>query len=178
MKSLLLSLLLPFATVAFVFAQEYHPTDQGSSVTFKVKNFGFNVDGSFSGLQGKIVFDPKDPSRSSMDVSVDAATVNTDNSSRDGHLKKDDYFDVQNYPRIRFVSTSVTSGKSGSYTVAGKLTIKATTKDISFPFTVTPKGDDYLFNGEFTINRRDFGVGGSSTISNSLTVTLAVLAKK
>ena len=125
------------------------------------------------------MFDPKDPGKASLDVSIDAATVNTDNGSRDGHLKKEDYFDVQNHPRIRFVSTSITpSGKNGSYTIAGKLTFKTTTKDISFPFTATPKGDDYLFNGEFTINRRDFGVGGSSTISNSLTVSLAVLAKK
>jgi|SRR5882757_257725 len=179
MKRFLLSLLIPFATAVVVFAQEYHPTDQGSTVTFKIKNFGFGVDGSFTGLQGKIVFDPKDPGKASFDVSIDAATVNTDNGSRDGHLKKEDYFDVQNHPRIRFVSTSVTpSGKNGSYTIAGKLTIKATTKDISFPFTATPKGDDYLFNGEFTINRKDFGVGGSSTISNSLTVSMAVLAKK
>jgi len=179
MKRFLLSLLMPFATTVVLFAQEYHPTDQGSSVTFKIKNFGFGVDGSFTGLLGKIVFDPKDPGKASLDVSIDAATVNTDNGSRDGHLKKEDYFDVQNHPRIRFVSTSITpSGKNGSYTIAGKLTIKTTTKDISFPFTATPKGDDYLFNGEFTINRRDFGVGGSSTISNSLTVSLAVLAKK
>jgi polyisoprenoid-binding protein YceI len=171
--------LIPFATVTIVYSQEYHPADQGSSVTFKVKNMGFGVDGSFTDLQGKIVFDPKDLSKASFDVSVDAATVNTDNSMRDDHLKKDDYFDVQNYPRIRLVSTSVSpSGKNDRYTITGKLTIKATTKDISFPFTVVPKGDDYLFSGEFTINRRDFGVGGSSTISNSLTVTLAVLAKK
>ena len=179
MKSFLLSLLIPFVTVVVVFAQEYHPAGQGSSVTFKIRNLGFNVDGSFSGLQGKILFDPKDPGKASFDVSIDAATVNTDNDSRDGHLKKEDYFDVQNYPRIRFVSTGITpSGKSGSYTMAGKLTIKTTTKDISFPFTATPQGDDYLFNGEFSINRKDFGVGGSSTISNSLTVVLAVLGKK
>jgi polyisoprenoid-binding protein YceI len=179
MKSFLLSLLIPFATAVVVFAQEYHPVAQGSSVTFKIKNFGFSVDGSFSGLQGKILFDPKDPGKASFDVSVDAATVNTDNDPRDGHLKKEDYFDVQNHPRIRFISTSITpSGNSGSYMIAGKLTIKTTTKDISFPFTATPQGDDYLFKGEFTINRRDFGVGGSSTISNSLTVFLAVVAKK
>ena len=178
MKSFLLSLLLPFTTVAIVFAQEYHPADQGSSVAFKVKNLGFGVDGSFSGLQGKIVFDPKDPSKGSMDVSVDAATVNTDNETRDNHLREEDYFDVKNHPRVHFESTGISGGKSGSYTVTGKLTIKATTKDISFPFTVTPKGDDYLFNGEFTINRKDFGVGGSSTLSNNLTVFLAVLARR
>ncbi|MES1160267.1 MAG: YceI family protein [Bacteroidota bacterium] len=178
MKSVFLSFLILFALVATSIAQEYQPADQGSSVTFKIKNFGFNVEGSFSGLQGKIVFDPKDPAKASFDVSVDAASVNTDNSLRDGHLKDEDYFDVKNHARIRFVSTSVVAGKEGKYTVSGKLTIKSTTKDISIPFTASPMGNDYIFSGSFTINRRDFGVGGSSTISNSLTVTLTVLAKK
>ncbi|HTI09977.1 MAG TPA: YceI family protein [Puia sp.] len=178
MKGFFLSLLIQFAIVVVSVAQEYQPADQGSSVTFKIKNFGFNVEGSFSGLQGKIVFDPKDPAKASFDVSVDAASVNTDNSLRDGHLKEEDYFDVKNHARIRFVSTSVQPGKEGKYTVSGKLTIKATTKDITIPFTASPMGNDYIFSGSFTINRKDFGVGGSSTISNSLTVTLAVLAKK
>ena len=176
MKSVFLSLLI--LTALFATSQEYQPADQGSSVTFKIKNFGFNVEGSFSGLQGKIAFDPKEPAKASFDVSVDAASVNTDNSLRDGHLKEEDYFDVKNHARIRFVSTSVVPGKEGKYTVSGKLTIKSTTKDIAIPFTASPMGNDYIFSGSFTINRRDFGVGGSSTISNSLTVTLAVLAKK
>ncbi|HEX9512143.1 MAG TPA: YceI family protein [Puia sp.] len=179
MKSLLLFSLIQFSIIVSAVAQEYQPAEQGSSVTFKVKNFGFSVDGSFTGLQGKMIFDPKDPAKALFDVSVDAASVNTDNEQRDNHLKKEEYFDVQNYPRIRFVSTAVTpSGKDGKYTISGKLTIKATTRDISFPFTASPLGNDVIFSGQFTINRKDFGVGGSSTISNSLTVSLAVLAKK
>lgn len=178
MKSFFLSLLTFFALVASSVAQEYQPTEPGSTVTFTIKNFGFGVDGAFSHLQGKIVFDPKEAAKASFDVSVDAATINTDNGLRDDHLKKEDYFDVQNYPHIRFVSTSVTPGKEGKYNVSGKLTIKSTTKDVSFPFTASPMGNDYIFSGSFTINRKDFGVGGSSTISNNLTVTLAVLAKK
>ena len=166
-------------TGIIVTAQEYTPTDAGSSVTFKIKNLGFNSEGSFKGLAGKIRFDPKDPSKTVFDVSVDANTVNTDNDMRDDHLRKTEYFDVQNHPRIRFVSTAVTaSGKSGTYQVAGRLTIKDTTRDISFPFIATPMGNDYIFSGQFTINRRDFGVGGSSTISNNLTVSLTVFAKK
>lgn len=179
MKSLVLFSLIQFSIAVAAVAQEYQPAEQGSSVTFKIKNFGFSVDGVFTGLQGKIIFDPKDPAKAVFDVSVDAASVNTDNDQRDNHLKKEEYFDVQNHPRIRFVSTAVTpSGKDGKYTISGKLTIKTTTKDISFPFTASPMGNDYIFSGEFTINRKDFGVGGSSTISNSLTVSLAVLAKR
>jgi len=159
-------------------AQPYVPVNSGSTVTFEIKNFGLNSKGSFSGLEGKIFFDPKDLAKASFDVSLDASTISTDNAMRDDHLKKEDYFDVANHPRIRFVSTSVTpTNKSGHYTVNGKLTIKNTTKDISFPFLATPMGNDYIFSGQFKINRKDFDIGGSSTFSNSLTVFLSVLAR-
>ena len=160
-------------------AQDYIPVNEGSSVTFKIKNLGFNTDGSVKGLQGKIHFDPSNVSQISFDVSVDANTISTDNEMRDDHLRKTDYFDVKNYPRIHFVSTSVTpSGKNGSYQITGKLTIKSTTREISFPFVAAPMGSDYIFSGQFKIDRKDFDIGGTSTISNSLTVSLAVLAKK
>jgi polyisoprenoid-binding protein YceI len=159
--------------------QQYAPTDQGSSVTFQVKNFGFTVDGSFTGLQGKIGFDPGHLSDAAFDVSVDASMINTGNEMRDDHLRKENYFDVQNYPRIRFVSTSVTAADKGpGFIISGKLTIKNHTKDIRFPFITAPLGNDLIFSGDFTINRKDFDLGGSSTISNSLHVSLAIFAKK
>ena len=182
MKHLLGSLLIQLLTLPS-FAQSsphaYTPADQGSTVAFTIKNFGFNTGGSFTGLQGTIVFDPQNPAGSAFDVSVDAASVNTDNNLRDNHLKEDSYFDVKNYPRIRFVSTSIgPADQSGHYTVTGKLTIKNTTKEISFPFIATPMGDDYIFKGTFQLNRKDYGIGGSSTLSNNLAVSLTVLAKK
>ena len=160
-------------------APQYTPTDQGSSVTFKIKNLGFNVEGSFTGLKGKISFDPEHPTEASFDVTVDAAKINTDNEMRDEHLRKESYFDVQNYPVIRFVSTGIqTSGKKENFVMSGKLTIRDHTKDISFPFIATPLGNDYIFSGAFTINRKDFGIGGTSTISSTLDLSLTVLAKK
>jgi len=176
MKHLFLTV-LTLCISTLIFAQEYKPTDAGSAIDFVIKNFGLNSKGSFSGLDGKIKFDPANPGNSSFDVSIAAASVNTDNEMRDGHLKKESYFDVEKYPRIRLVSTSVTGG-SGNYTFNGKLTIKDKTKDISFPFIATAMGEDYIFKGSFTINRRDFEVGGGSTISNNCTVNLTVLAKK
>ncbi|HVS95074.1 MAG TPA: YceI family protein [Puia sp.] len=159
--------------------RQYKPTDQGSAIAFVIKNFGINTKGSFSGLDGSIGWDGQHPDSCVFDVSIDASTINTGNSMRDEHLKKEAYFDVANYPRIRFVSTGVTGpDRGGHYKVTGRLTIKNTTKDIAFPFIVTALGEDLIFKGDFTINRRDFGVGGSSTISNQLTVSLTVLAKK
>ena len=164
---------------AFTLPQAYTPADSGSSVRFRIKNFGFNVTGTFTGLQGNIQFDPKDLASSRFDVSIDAKTINTGVDMRDNHLRKSEYFDVENYPQIRFVSVKISpSTKRGTLFIFGKLTIKKVTKDISFPFTATPKANGYLFNGEFKINRRDFKVGGGSTISDNLTVTLSVVAKK
>jgi polyisoprenoid-binding protein YceI len=178
MKFFIGSLLTLFA-INTSFSQEYKPTDAGSSIGFEIKNFGFNSKGSFSGLDGKISWSPKDPAKAAFDVSIAATSVNTDNNTRDEHLRKETYFDVEKYPRIRLVSTGITGpDNSGHYTFSGKLTIKNTTKDISFPFIATPLGDDYIFKGDFSVNRRDFDVGGGSTLSNNLTVSLTVLAKK
>jgi polyisoprenoid-binding protein YceI len=158
---------------------QYKPVDKGSSVQFTIKNFGINTGGSFSGLQGEINFDSHDLSRSSVNVSIDANSINTDNQLRDDHLRQDAYFDVKEYPRISFVSTKITtSNKSGVLFIFGKLTLKNQTRDISFPFTATPNGNGYVFNGTFTINRKDFGVGGTSIISNNLEVLLSILARK
>jgi polyisoprenoid-binding protein YceI len=159
------------------FAQ-YKPADQGSSLNFTIKNLGFGVTGKFSGLQGNITFDPANLAAANFDVSIDAASVNTDNGLRDGHLKGESYFDIKNYPRIRFVSTKVAEAKNGMFTITGKLTIKKQTKVISFPFSVTQTGEGYIFKGMFNINRRDYDVGGFSTVSDNLDVSLNISAKK
>ncbi|HZY39446.1 MAG TPA: YceI family protein [Mucilaginibacter sp.] len=165
------------ALVANFAVAQFKPVDQGSSLQFTVKNFGFEVAGTFKGLDGNIIFDPANAASAVFDVTIDASTVNTDNSLRDGHLRDDSYFDVKHYPRIHFVSTEV-RGKNGAYKITGKLTIKKTTKVISFPFDAQMSGDGYLFKGSFTINRKDFDIGGTSTISNELTVALNITAKK
>ena len=179
MTKFLFASALVFSITAACFGQEYKPTDQGSTIAFEIKNFGFNSKGSFTGLDGKISWDAKDATKAAFDVSISAASINTDNETRDSHLRKESYFDVATYPRIRIVSTGIAGPDgSGHYTFNGKLTIKSTTKDISFPFIATPMGDDLIFKGGFTINRRDYDVGGGSTLSNNLTVSVTVLAKK
>lgn len=172
---ILITLLLAVLFNTVVKAQ-YKPDDKASSVQFTISNLGFDVKGKFTSLQGTINFDEHSPATASMDITIDAATVNTDNSLRDKHLQEDSYFNVKNYPSIRFVSAKITqAGKAGTYIMNGKLTIKHTTKDITFPFTVTPGSNGLVFKGAFKINRKDFGVGGTSTIGNELTVELNVV---
>jgi polyisoprenoid-binding protein YceI len=175
MKTILL-LLFALLTTKLLSAQ-YKPVDQGSEVKFAISNFGISVNGSFTGLRGNIDFDPQKASAGRFDITIDAGTVNTDNSLRDSHLKNEGYFDVKTYPRIRLVSTRLAPGeKTGGFLFVGQLTIKDKTKDISFPFAVVAANGGMVFKGSFTINRKDFGVGGTSTISNELTVSLNVAA--
>jgi len=157
---------------------QFKPVDAGSAIKFTIQNFGFDVSGSFSGLHGTINFDPKNPADAHFDVYIDAATVNTNNSFRDSHLRDECYFDIRKYPRIRFISTGISINNNGVLIISGKLTIKNITKDISFHFAASFAGDGYIFKGDFRINRRDFNVGGTSTISNELEVQLNIAAKK
>jgi polyisoprenoid-binding protein YceI len=172
---LLLSIMMTWTTGL----AQYKPVDQGSSVQFTIQNFGFDVNGSFKGLQGVINFDPQKPSEARFDVELDAGSINTDNSLRDGHLRGESYFDVKKYPYIRLESVKVQAGnKAGTYLFQGKLTIKNTSQNISFPFTATAITGGYQFSGTFRIKRKDFSVGGTSTISDELQVSLNIIAKK
>lgn len=177
------AILLFFGTIIFAASltaqSAYTPVDAESTVHFVIKNFGIKTGGDFTGLKGSIKFDPVNFAAATFDVTVDAATIDTDNSSRDGHLKKAEYFDAATYKTIRFKSKKITrSSKAGRYFVYGDLTIKGITKPVEFGFGATPKNGGYVFDGTFTINRRDYGVGGSSvSLSDNLTVSLSIFAK-
>lgn len=175
MRNILLLLTVLLAP-AIVFAQ-YKPVEQGSTLTFAIKNLGVNVNGSFTGVDGTINFDLQNIGTSNFDVTINAATVNTDNVLRDEHLKGESYFDVQNYPRIRLASTQIT-GKNGSYVFTGNLTIKGKSKILSFPFTASVVANGLVFKGSFKMNRRYFAIGGASTIADELQVNLNIIAKK
>lgn len=160
--------------------QNYTPIDKGSKVHFVIKNFGINTGGDFSGLNGNITFNPGNLRTSVMSVSVAVKTIDTDNETRDGHLRSDSYFDADKFPLITMRSTSIDkSDKSGLYYFTGTLTMHGVTKTISFPFTATLQDNDYLFMGKFDLNRLDYGVGEpSSILSKTVKVSISVLAKK
>ena len=174
--------ILGFLLLAFapLMAQNLQPDADKSEVKFTIRNFGVNTGGDFKGLKGSIIFDAGKPAQSSFDVSIEAATVNTDVNSRDNHLRKAEYFDVATYPQITFKTDRVTgSNKQGTYFAYGKLAIKGTTKDISFPFTAAATDEGYTFTGSFEIDRRDFKIGGNSMVlGDNVKVELIVHTKK
>ena len=179
MRSIFFSISFSLVTF-FGLGQNYQPVDNGSSVKFSIKNFAQNVVGGFKGLAGTIRFNATDPGSATFNVSIDANTINTGNSGRDSHLRKEEYFDVQKYPKINIISKKITtSDKSGVYILTATVNMKGVSKEISFPFTVVQQNESLLLKGEFKLNRRDFKVGnGSLILSDNLTVSVSVLAKK
>lgn len=150
-----------------------------STVTYEIKNMGINTHGTFGGLTADIKFDPQNLAASSIEAAMQTATLNSDNEMRDKHLKSEDYFDVAKYPKITMKSVSFKHKSGGNYTGIFNVSIKDKTKTVEVPFTYTESGSTALFKGIFTINRQDFGVGGSSMVlSKEATVTVEVETTK
>mgnify|MGYP001214861842 FL=1 len=176
-KLLLFTFILAFNF--HLFAQTHTASDADSKITFVIKNMGMDVNGSLKGLKGKINFDPQKLANSSFDMTVDVKTINTGIDKRDTHLKSADFFEAEKFPIINIKTTKIISKGNNKYFAYAILTIKGVSKNIQFDFIATPQANGYTFTGGFPINRRDFGVGGSSmTMSDNLKVNLSVVARK
>src|SRR5688572_1832585 len=152
---------------------------KSSKITFKIKNAGITVDGSFSDLQADIKFDPKYLDKSVLKASVGVASINTGIKKRDKDLQMRKYFNVEKYPRIKMISKKIQHIEKNKYKGTFDLTIKGVTKQIEIPFTYIGKEDEGTFSAEFTVNRRDFGVGSNSLIlSDEATVSIEVVVKE
>ncbi len=150
-----------------------------SAITFGIRNMGIGTGGSIAGLVTKIHFTPANLTSSSIEASVDVNTINTDNSSRDEHLRSEDFFDVSRYPKITLKSIAFKRKSGNNYVGAFILTIKDKSKQIEMPFTYLEKENTFAFKGSFKINRLDFGVGSSSLVlSDEVTVSIDCEEKK
>jgi polyisoprenoid-binding protein YceI len=171
--------------VGLSLSQEYKIDTVHSSATFKVKHLTIStVVGRFGDVNGTIVYDEADPSKSKVEATIKTATVNTDNSMRDGDLKQN-YLEVEKYPEMKFTSAKVE--KRGEQWIAtGPLTIKDVTKTVEIPFEVakadTKMGPRLGASATFKINRHDFHVEKASmadngaVVGNEITIELNVEA--
>lgn len=155
------SIILLITIAAFAYSQS---AINHSVITFKIKNLGINTNGTIGGLHADIHFNPADLTASTLTASVEVNTLNTDNSERDDHLKSESFFDLAKYPRIILKSVSFKHKSGNNYTGVFDLTIKDQTKPVEIPFTYVENGNSQSFNGNFKINRLDFGIGSHSMI--------------
>ena len=146
-----------------------------STVSFKIKNAGFNIDGKFGSVTGAIIFDAAKNYNNSIVANIDSKSINTGNGTRDGHLKKKNYFDVESFPKISMKASLFGKEKDGSFRGYFQLTMKDKTKDLLLPFSFIETENKGVFKATFRINRLDYGVGESSMIlSDNATITLIV----
>jgi polyisoprenoid-binding protein YceI len=116
-------------------ADEFKIDPAHSSVNFSVTHMMVStVNGRFTTFEGKILFDDKDVTKSSVNVSIKTASINTDNSSRDNDLKSDKYFDVEKLPEITFQSKSIEK-KGNDYVAHGTLTIHGSPRMLTCPLS-------------------------------------------
>jgi polyisoprenoid-binding protein YceI len=130
-----------------------------STAQFKVKHMMIsNVKGEFTSVTGSLELNNNDITKSKVEASIDATTINTRDSQRDAHLKSADFFDVQKFPAISFKSTSISQQTPGELTVTGDLTIHGVTRKSSqFRFA---QGDDWPTHRLFRHPSLRFGRSG------------------
>ena len=128
------------------------------------------VRGSFNEFAGSGFFDAENPSASTAQITIQAASIDTRNADRDGHLRSNDFFDMETYPEIRFASTAVERVDDTTYRVTGDLTIKDVTKSVAVDFEYTGSATDPFgnqrvgFEGSTTVNRKDWGVNWNAAL--------------
>ena len=128
------------------------------------------VRGSFNEFEGTGYFDDTDPTNSRLQLTIQAASIDTRNADRDAHLRSNDFFAMEQYPEITFTSTAVEQVDSENYRVTGDLTIKGITKPVTVDFEYTGSAIDPFQNqrigleGKTTINRKDWGVNWNAAL--------------
>ncbi|MFT8708116.1 MAG: YceI family protein [Sporolactobacillus sp.] len=143
-----------------------------TETSFSVKHMGLsNVRGNFETTTGSAVTDA-DGKLTEVSATIEVASIDTRNEDRDNHLKSADFFDADKFPTITFKSTSITAKDDEDYAITGDLTIKGSTRSITFDAEVAaPIDDPYGLKRSgaslaFSIDRRDFGLNWSQALAN------------
>ena len=147
-----------------VSANTYGIDKAHSEATFQVRHLLSKVRGVFGDFDGTIHFDPDAPESGSVNVTIQAASINTNEPSRDTHLRSDDFFAVDEFPTLTFVSREVKQRNVAEFDVVGDLTIRGNTRPVTLGVAYLgsakdPWGNEKLaFEAETTLNRKDFGL--------------------
>ena len=154
-------------------APETYEIDQSHSyVGFRIRHLVGKVSGQFNKFAGTVVYDVADPAASSVEVTIDPASIDTNDAKRDGHLRSPDFFDVATYPEMRFKSRAVKID-GAKLSVEGDLTMHGVTKQVTLSGEVggIVQGPDGAKRAGFTvattINREDFGVQWNKTFDQA-----------
>jgi polyisoprenoid-binding protein YceI len=166
-----LSLLALLFTSGLVAQTKWTVDKVHSNVKFSVSHMVVSeVEGSFKGFDGTIVVSKDNLSDAVINFTVDVASVSTDNVNRDNHLKSDDFFNAEKFPKMTFLSKSMTLVGGNKYKLTGDLTMRDVTKTVDFDVTYGGKiqtndgGYKSGFKARATIDRTNFGVNFTGTL--------------
>jgi polyisoprenoid-binding protein YceI len=160
-----------------------------SEATFQVRHLLTKVRGRFSDFEGTIDYDEQSPERSSVNVTIQAASIDTNERDRDTHLRSADFFDADKFPTLAFRSPTITRKGDQRFDVAGDLTIRGVSRPVTFDVTFLGKAKDpwgnerIAFEAEATINRKEFGLNwnaaletGGFLVGDEVKISLSVQA--
>lgn len=165
--ALVAALLILTVAPAISAAETYTVDATHSSVGFKVRHLISKTAGRFNDFAGTISIDKDNLAASSVALTIDAASIDTDNEKRDGHLKSADFFDVETHPEITFKSTKIVKTSENMFDVTGDFTMRGVTKSITIPVEMLGFMPDMGLAGfetHFEINRKDYGVEWNRTL--------------
>jgi polyisoprenoid-binding protein YceI len=182
-KSLICSIALLFVSSAFAQVETWKIDPMHSAAQFAVRHMGIStVRGEFKKVSGNAAYDPADPSKTSLEATIDAASVDTRVDMRDNDLRSPNFLDVEKFPTITFKSKRTESAGPGKLKITGDLTMHGVTKevvlDVDGPTAPVkdPKGNSHMGASAATkVNRKDFGVNGApSMVGDDISITIDV----
>ena len=172
MKKILLVLTLLLASSARA-ADTYNIDPDHSTVGFSIKHLGIStVHGRFAKFKGAITVSQSDPTTARAEATIEAASIDTGVEARDKHLRSPDFFDVEKYPSLKFVSTKISPMKDNKFTMTGDLTMHGVTKPVTLDVVFEGSAQDPWGNvrGAFSatgvLNRKDFGITWNKVLDN------------
>lgn len=146
-------------------AEVYTVDSTHSGISFRIRHLISEAEGRFNNFKGTVDFDPADYAKTKVNFTIQADSIDTGNAKRDTHLKSADFFEVEKYPTLTFVSTSAKKTGDKTMDVTGDMTIHGKTRRMTVPVRVfgptDPDKDGSRsagFQTEFNLSRADFGV--------------------
>ena len=149
-----------------------------SQITFAIKEMGVPVEGKFGKWTADIAFDPKKPETGKVAFTIATSSASFGSPETDAEVPKATWFNVAKFPNATFASTTIKAKGGGKYDVAGKLSVKGTTRDVVVPIALTQAGATTTATGTFIIKRNDFKIGeGEWTDTSQVADEVAVKFK-
>jgi polyisoprenoid-binding protein YceI len=169
---------LAAGSVTYAAALKTDPAKSTVTITFKQMNVP--VDAKFKKFNAQIDYDAAKPANSKASVDIDVASFDLGDPEYNQEVLKKEWFNGAQFPKASFVSTGMT-GDAGKLNVAGKLTIKGKTSDVSFPLTVKKDGNATVFDGSLPIKRLAYNIGegewkDTSTVADEVLIKFHVVA--